>query len=213
MIRFFKLNVIMVLVMYMRRNLIIFLLFILIGFTLCGCGSKENDEDENGAIEDKYYDKVVQSTINIYTDTGNYGAGFVFDYGYVVTNYHVIYDASKITVVTYDKKESDSSLIGYDVENDIAVLKFDSGIKPVEFGNSLDAMPGVEVTAIGNPNGDLSFSKVSGKIIDVNKKLLEKIDINGRWIWFDGNAVSGYSGGPVYDFKGRVIGVVNSKYV
>lgn len=68
------------------------------------------------------------------------------------------------------------------------------------------------ITAIGNPNGDLSFSKAKGKLLNVPLELLDIIDKKRKYIWYDGNAIQGYSGGPVYDKEGKVIGILNARY-
>lgn len=80
-------------------------------------------------------------------------------------------------------------------------------------GDSDEVKVGDTITAIGNPNGDLSFSKAKGKVLNVDKELLDKIDKERKYIWYDGDVISGYSGGPVYDKEGKNIGILNTKYV
>lgn len=154
----------------------------------------------------------MNSTVNINTDAGDFGADFVYEDVYIITNYHVVYNAKDIKVVTYNKEEYKGSLVGYDSENDIAVLKINKKLKSMVLGDSEKVKTGDTLTAIGNPNGDLSFSKAEGKVLDVNPELLDMVDKNRKFIWYDGDAISGYSGGPVYDTWGRTIGILNARY-
>lgn len=199
----------------MKRKVLnlLFICILIIGLT--GCSSKENDVEKPNKtnIQEKINvdEKVLNSTVNIYT-SNDFGAGFAYD-NYIITNYHVVYDTYDITVVTYSKDEYKASLVGFDYESDIAVLKIDNSIESLELGDSDKVKIGEEVTAIGNPNGDLSFSKAKGKVLDVDQELLNKIDKNRKYIWYDGNAISGYSGGPVYDNKGKIIGILNTRYI
>jgi len=186
--------------------------------TLCVTGCKIKKEESKS--EEKTNEKVVSveeivlnSTVNIYTPDKEFGAGFAIDDGYIITNYHVISsNKDNIIVVTFDKNENKAILIGYDEKNDIAVLKIDKELKPLTLGDSNNLKPGDKVTAIGNPNGDLSFSRAPGKILEVDEKLLNFIDAKRHFIYYDGDAISGYSGGPVYNEKGEIIGVLNNRY-
>ena len=199
----------------MKKKKTIITLLILVAL-LVGCG--KNNDKENISSEEKVLEKVdyekqaLNSTVNINTDAGDFGAGFVYKEIYIVTNYHVIYSAKEIKIITYKKDEFKASLVGYNIENDIAVLKIDKSLNSMEIGDSEKIKAGARATAIGNPNGDLSFSKAEGKIIKVPQELLEKIDKERKYIWYDGNAIAGYSGGPVYDREGKVIGILNARY-
>lgn len=203
-------------VIKLKRKLLklLFTCILIIGLT--GCSSKENEIEKPNKtnIEEKINvdEKVLNSTVNIYTATNDFGAGFSYD-NYIITNYHVVYGTDDITVVTYSKDEYKASIVGFDSESDIAVLKIDASIPSLETKDSDEVQIGEEVTAIGNPNGDLSFSKAKGRVLDANLELVKNIDKNKKYIWYDGNAITGYSGGPVYDNKGKVIGILNLKYV
>ena len=98
----------------------------------------------------------MNSTVNINTDAGDFGADFVYEDVYIITNYHVVYNAKDIKVVTYNKEEYKGSLVGYDSENDIAVLKINKKLKSMVLGDSEKVKTGDTLTAIGNSNGDLS---------------------------------------------------------
>lgn len=209
------------------KKLLCFLLAGAIFLSLSGCGSEpeipdpvqETGTEETAAVEEpepeQSTDELVRrSAVCIVTGSGQNGAGFAVENGYIVTNYHVLFDSEDdITVFTYDNEEYKASLIGYDYDNDIAVLKTDIILEPVAMGDSGMVAAGDTVTAVGNPNGDLSFAGASGKVLDVDPDLLDIIDKDRRYIFFDGNVVSGFSGGPVYDSDGLVIGVLNSTYV
>lgn len=163
--------------------------------------NKDNENDEKS---------LLNSAVNIYTDSGDFGAVFVYNNGYIITNYHVIYNSKDIKVVTYNRDEYNASLVGFNYDNDIAVLKIDKQLEPMVLGNSDEVKIGETITAIGNPNGDLSFSAAKGKVVNVDKELLDKMDKERKYIWYNGNAISGYSGGPVYDKEGKTIGIIDS---
>ena len=108
------------------------------------------------------YAANVNSTVGITTSiTTNFwgyqttsaasGSGFIFsDDGYILTNYHVVEDSSSITVSMYDGKSYKAELIGYDENNDVAVLKIDAeNLVPVVLGNSDNINVGDSVVAIG----------------------------------------------------------------
>ena len=116
------------------------------------------------------YAENVNSTVGITTSiTTNYwgyqtqsaaaGSGFILTAdGYILTNYHVVEDSNSITVSLYDGSSYDAKLIGYDENNDIAVLKIDAtGLQPVVLGSSDDLHVGDQVVAIGNPLGDRKY--------------------------------------------------------
>ena len=103
----------------------------------------------------------MNSTVNINTDAGDFGAGFVYKDIYIITNYHVVYNAKDIKIVTYNKEEYKGSLVGYDSENDIAVLKIDKELKSMVLGDSDKVKTGDIVTAVGNPNGDQNMVMIN----------------------------------------------------
>ena len=90
------------------------------------------------------------------------------------------------------------------------MLEIDVKLEPSVLGDSVTV--GETVTAVGNPYGNLSFAMVFGLVLDVNEELLDTIDKNRQFLHFDGDAVSGFSGGPVYNAYDEVIGVLNGRY-
>ena len=191
---------------------LLFIIILMIGITGCGKNYTVDKKDNNKGVPN-YERKVLNSTVNITTSYGDFGAGFIYDKSYIITNYHVVYqDNNVIKVTTYDREEYNASLVAYEIDSDIAILKIDKELESMELGDSDKVKVGDTVTAIGNPNGDLSFSKASGKVLEVDIELLSQLDKDRKYIWYDGNAISGYSGGPVYNQEGKVIGILNVRY-
>jgi len=141
------------------------------------------------------------------------GSGFIYTQnGYIVTNYHVIQSAKSIKVTLHDNKEFDAKLIGYDQENDIAVIKIDAeNLNAVTVGSSSELSVGDRLYIIGNPLGELSQTLSQGVVSGLNRK----ID-TGNYIinmhQTDAAINQGNSGGPVFDENGRVVGIVAAKY-
>lgn len=135
------------------------------------------------------------------------GSGFVIDSsGYIVTNNHVIEQANEIKVKFQDETELEAKLIGTDKLTDIALLKVESK-KPLPFVNFADsdkARVGHSVIAIGNPFG-LGGSVTTGIISAFNR------DINfgpyDSFIQTDASINRGNSGGPLFNFDGKVLGI------
>ena len=169
------------------------------------------------------YDENVNSTVGITTEipmefmgyqttSASAGSGFIYsEDGYIITNYHVVKGADKIKVTTYDEKEYDAGLIGYDDTNDIAVLKIDAtGLTPVTIGDSDQLSVGDGVVAIGNPLGELTFSLTSGSVSALDRQV--KIQNNSmNLIQTDCAINSGNSGGALFNANGEVIGITNAK--
>lgn len=146
------------------------------------------------------------------------GTGFIITSdGYIMTNYHVIESAQKsehkIQVLFKDKSSVEAKIVGFDEDNDVAVLKIDaSDLSPVSIGNSDDIAVGDSVFAIGNPLGELDFSMTSGRVSALDRSIT--IERNGTAInmfQFDAAINSGNSGGPVYNESGEVIGIATAK--
>ena len=170
------------------------------------------------------YEQNVGSTVGISTSgTMNYfgyrtrfaatGSGFIVTSdGYILTNYHVVEDSSSITVTTYDGQDYSAVLIGYDDDNDVAIIKIDAeGLTPVTIGDSDDLRVGEEVYAIGNPLGELTFSMTRGIISALNREVTLSMGTMNL-IQTDCSINSGNSGGALFNSKGEVIGITNAKY-
>ena len=147
------------------------------------------------------------------------GSGFVVTTdGYIVTNYHVIEAAYqrnyKVSVMFYDGKTYDATIVGVEEENDVAVLKIDAtGLTPVEVGDSESIQVGEEVYAIGNPLGELAFTMTTGHVSALDRKITTNESASAiNMFQFDAAVNSGNSGGPLYNAEGKVIGIVTAKY-
>lgn len=152
------------------------------------------------------------------TSTAVNGSGFVFtEDGYILTNYHVIETAYAngldVTVMTFDGAEHTASIVGVESANDIAVLKIEaSGLSPISVGNSDDIVMGETVYAIGNPLGELAYSMSTGTVSGLNRVIVTENVAEGiNMFQIDAAVNHGNSGGPVYNSRGEVIGVVTAK--
>lgn len=136
------------------------------------------------------------------------GSGFIISSsGIVITNNHVIRNASSIKVVLSDGREFDAKLRGADKETDLAVLELDApGVKfpSVSWGDSGKARVGEWVVAIGNPFG-LGGSVSAGIISAINRNI--ESGNYDDYIQTDAAINRGNSGGPLFNLAGDVIGV------
>ena len=117
---------------------------------------------------------IVSTNIFGQTVTGAAaGSGFVItEDGYILTNYHVIADANSITVAFVDGTTYPATYVGGEEANDIAVIKINAtGLTPVVIGSSDDMLVGEQVTAIGNPLGELTFTETTGIISALNRSI------------------------------------------
>ena len=141
------------------------------------------------------------------------GSGFIISQdGYVITNYHVVEGAEKLTVTTHMGEEYTAQLVGSDEINDVALLKLDAtGLDPVEIGKSSDLLVGDMVIAIGNPLGELTATATVGYVSGKDRS----VSTDGTLINMlqtDAAINSGNSGGPLFNLKGQVIGITTAKY-
>lgn len=84
------------------------------------------------------------------------GSGVVWDEkGHIATNYHVIVNASRATVILNDNTQHDARLVGYEADKDLAVLRINAkeNAKPIRVGSSKPLQVGQRIYAIGNPFG------------------------------------------------------------
>ncbi len=146
------------------------------------------------------------------------GTGFVISTdGYIMTNYHVVESAQKkgsgIQVLFNDNTSYEATIIGFDQDNDVAVLKIEaSDLTPVNIGNSDDIAVGDNVFTIGNPLGELDFSMTSGRVSALNRSITtDRSSAAINMFQFDAAINSGNSGGPVYNESGEVIGIATAK--
>lgn len=139
------------------------------------------------------------------------GSGFIIDEdGYLLSNLHVVKNATKIKIKLYDEeREYDAKIIGVDEHSDIALLKIQAHRKfpYVKFADSDTIEPGDFAIAIGNPyglNNTMTLGIVSSKArSDVGANKYQ------RFIQVDVPINPGNSGGPLFNIKGEVIGINN----
>jgi len=136
------------------------------------------------------------------------GSGFILDkQGHILTNYHVIANAQKIEVQTWDKRRYQARLIGGDQLHDLALLQIDAqNLQPAVLASSRDLQVGQQVYAIGNPFG-LSGTMTTGIISAIRSvRGPESAPIENA-IQTDAAINPGNSGGPLLNSHGEVIGI------
>jgi 2-alkenal reductase len=140
------------------------------------------------------------------------GSGFIVDQtGHIVTNNHVVAEASELTVTFYDGTTVAADLVGRDPDSDLAVIKVEiapESLRPVIWGDSDQLHVGQRAVAIGNPFG-LEGSLTSGIISALGRWLPTE---SGQFripeiIQTDAAINPGNSGGPLLNSQGEVIGV------
>jgi len=138
------------------------------------------------------------------------GSGFVVDHnGYILTNNHVVENATRIQVtLPGSKTEYPAKLIGTDPELDLAVLKIDAGkqLTPLRIGNSDAIEVGDWAVAIGSPFG-LDQTMTAGIISAKGRDLGERDHQLQRFLQTDAAINRGNSGGPLLNINGEVIGI------
>ena len=139
------------------------------------------------------------------------GTGFVWDdRGNIVTNFHVIKDASRAEVTLADGSTWEAKLVGYAREKDLAVLHIDaprSRLRSIQLGTSSDLMVGQSVLAIGNPFG-FDQTLTTGIVSALGREIDSTDGVPIRDVIQTDAAINpGNSGGPLLDSAGRLIGV------
>ena len=156
------------------------------------------------------YNQLKDSVVLIQTNLG-LGSGFVYDIkGHIITNHHVIEDASTIQVTFLDGNVTSASVVGMDIYSDIAVIKVDSQVttlQPIVLGTSFDLTVGEPVAAMGNPFG-LSYTLTAGIVSSLERTM----EATGGYVIIDVIQIDaavnpGNSGGPLVNIKGQVVGV------
>ena len=154
---------------------------------------------------------VDRWTRNIFSVPRGSGSGFAWDdQGHIVTNYHVVENASGAQVRLSDGRDAQASLVGVSPAHDLAVLSIDvtNPPPPLPIGSSADLRVGQTTIAIGNPFG-LDWTLTTGIVSALDRSLPSE---DGRsliehLIQTDAAINPGNSGGPLLDSAGRLIGV------
>ena len=142
------------------------------------------------------------------------GSGFIITPdGYVLTNAHVVADASDVTVKLTDRREFRAKVIGVDKRSDVALIKIPAtGLPIVRFGDPARIRPGQWAIAIGSPFG-FENSVTAGVISAVGRPLPD--DSGSSFVTFiqtDAAVNPGNSGGPLFNLEGQVIGINSQIY-
>lgn len=179
---------------------------------------------ENALTIPQIVDKVSPSVVGISCKiSGSSGTGvgtgtgiIMTQDGYIITNGHVVEDATEITVVIASKDnkldEVKAKLIGLDAQTDLAVVKIEkTGLIPAEFGKSSDLQVGELAIAFGNPLGFELAGSVTGGIISALNRELTIEDKQLTLIQTDAAINPGNSGGPLVNSYGQVIGINSAK--
>jgi len=138
------------------------------------------------------------------------GSGvFIAEDGYILTNNHVVEDASQLQVILSDGSQQDVTLVGTDIYADLAVLKMAGAVPAVAvLGNSEVLDPGETVIAIGSPLGDFKNSVTVGVVSATGRSIDsgQGYQIEGL-IQTDAAINEGNSGGPLVNLAGEVVGI------
>ena len=206
--------------MFFYKHLVLFLVLALNFVPANGVSRLSIDEQENIRI----YEKSSRAVVNISNIAVNYdffyraipaesgsGTGFIIsESGIIVTNYHVVENASKLVVTLSNNSQWPGKLIGADPNNDLAIVRIQAPADSydiLEFSNSNDIVVGQKVLALGNPFG-LRQTLTTGIISALGRTIAAK---NGRKIegiiQTDAAINPGNSGGPLLDSEGKVIGI------
>jgi 2-alkenal reductase len=167
------------------------------------------------------YERVMPGVVSIQVvsgaNIGSQGSGFVInEQGHIVTNYHVVEGAKQVEVDFTTGYKSYGTVIGTDLDSDLAVIKVnasDEEINPIPLGDSDSIQVGQTVVAIGNPFG-LSGTMTTGIISALGRTLESEHDAPSGGTFTAGDIIQtdaainpGNSGGPLFNLQGEVIGV------
>ncbi|HWI61739.1 MAG TPA: trypsin-like peptidase domain-containing protein [Symbiobacteriaceae bacterium] len=182
----------------------------------------ETNAEVAASVIPAIWDRVSPSVVKIDTVVrrGNQrgtglGSGFVVDTrGYIMTNHHVIADASTIKVKFVDGTVLDAKVVGSDQYKDVAIIKVDPGSRSLvaaPMGDSSRVQVGELAVAIGNPFGQ-EFTVTAGIVSAINRDLNEDPSENPIFnipggIQTDASINPGNSGGPLLNANGEVIGI------
>ncbi|MBI9044851.1 MAG: trypsin-like peptidase domain-containing protein [Anaerolineaceae bacterium] len=159
----------------------------------------------------------IVSIRNLNTMGGVQGSGFVYDKeGHIITNFHVVEAAEALEVAFPSGQKVHATLIGTDIDSDLAILKVDMSpedLTPLPIGNSDNLQVGQMVVAIGNPyglSGTMTMGIISGKgrTLDSLRYTEDGTPFSaGDLIQTDALINPGNSGGPLLNLDGEVVGI------
>ena len=174
-----------------------------------------------GEVYEQNVDAVVAITVEVedYDDYGRAVSGFssgtgffISADGYVITNHHVIDGGTKVTITTHDEEEYTAEIVGYEANNDLALLKVEGENLPyATIGSSSDLLVGDQVVAIGNVLSTFASSLTVGYVSGVDR-VVDTQGVAMNMIQTDVAINSGNSGGPLFNMKGEVVGITTAKF-
>jgi serine protease Do len=184
-----------------------------------------DDKGINSSVE-KVYNAVVLVEVYKGRTVAGSGTGFVYkkdkDYGYIMTNEHVVNGAGELVVTLANGKETKATLLGGDVFADIAVLRIPikEVVDVVTLGDSDKSKLGDTLFTIGSPMGSEYMGTVTRGILS-GKNRMVSVSVSGGdtddWIMevlqTDAAINPGNSGGPLLNINGEVIGINSMKFV
>ena len=143
----------------------------------------------------------------------SYGSGFILKDNYIMTNFHVVEDATEVIISLSDRREFIAEVVGVDPLSDLAVLEVsDDDLPAVNVGNSDELRVGDWVIAIGSPFS-FDFSVTAG-IVSAKGRSINNNNI-GNYVPFLQTDVAinpGNSGGPLFNLDGEVVGINSQIY-
>jgi len=182
--------------------------------------------DSTPTTIEEVVNKVKDSVVEITTETTKYGTFYgqyisqgagsgviISSDGYIITNNHVIEDATSVKVTLTDGNSYDAKVIGTDATLDVALIKIEAdGLQVAALGSSSDLNVGETSIVIGNPLGQLGGTVTHGIISALNRSI--KLDGKTMELLQTDAAINpGNSGGGLFDAEGNLVGIVVAKSV
>ena len=152
-------------------------------------------------------DKVESAMVQVREGGGGAGAGTIWHSdGLILTNAHVV-RRGPLQAVLPDGSTLPAKLLAQDTGLDLAALTVNSsGLPTISLGDSKRLQPGQWVLALGHPRGVIGAA-TAGVVIDVGDQSPEQPLSSGEWISVGLHLWPGYSGGPLVDIQGRLVGI------
>ena len=185
--------------------------------------SKTTEEisDFKDAINNIYDATVYIETQSFKMRSSSSGSGFVYkkddNYGYIITNYHVVEGSDDISITFMDGSECSAEVIGMDEYSDIAILRVDVKyvLQVAKIGSSSNVTVGDTVFTVGAPMGKDFIGTITKGILSGKNRMVSVRIATGEYLietlQTDASINSGNSGGPLCNIAGEVIGVNSSK--
>lgn len=145
-----------------------------------------------------------------YEPIRGYGSGFVIEPGYIITNAHVVREATRVTVVFSDGETSDASIVAIDPQRDLALLRTAKLGEPIKLGDSDKLEVGEIVLAIGSPLGLLENTVTMGVVSAIGRTITAENMLLEDLIQTDAAINPGNSGGPLINLSGEAVGVATA---